>query len=268
MKLKDLRLDVEALFSQALYGHGFLHYGYWPDGEPDKPSLDKLGKAQQAYFDKFVDLIPIGVHTILDVGSGTGSNAKGLLEKGFTVDCVCPSAKLNLLAREKLPKTVEIFECGFEDFKSEKKYDLALFCESFHYIQAGEALRQANKYAKKYLLIFDYFRRVDSKKGDRITYDTFLKLVKMSPFKIIHDEDLTDAIKPTFLVLDNLKNNYIKPFAERVINEYRNEHPFYSVLLNSVVLKKLEKSTQKKSNRYQQFPNKHQYRLILMEKEN
>ena len=44
MKLKDLRLDVEALFSQAIYGHGFLHYGYWPKGDPDKLSLDKLSK--------------------------------------------------------------------------------------------------------------------------------------------------------------------------------------------------------------------------------
>lgn len=265
MGLKDLRLDVEALFSQAIYGHGFLHYGYWPDGEPDTLSLDNLGKAQQAYFDRFVELIPKSVHTILDVGSGTGSNAKGLLEKGFKVDCVCPSAKLNLLAREKLPESTQIFECGFEEFLTEKKYDMALFCESFHYIQAAAALAQANKYVKKYVLIFDYFRRQDSKKGDRITYDTFLRLVKTSPFKILYDEDVTEAITPTFLVLDNLKNNHIKPFSNRVIKEYKKEHPFYSFLLN-IPLKKLENSIQRTSKRFQQFPKKHQYRLILMEK--
>lgn len=267
MKLKDLRLDVEALFSRALYGHGFLHYGYWPNGEPDIPSLDQLGKAQLAYFDRFVELIPKDVQTILDVGSGTGSNAKGLLEKGFDVDCVCPSAKLNLLARERLPNSVQISECAFEEFETEKKYDLNLFCESFHYIRAREALEQAAKYAKKYVLIFDYFRRAESKKGDRITYDTFLKLLENSPFKILHDEDMTEAIKPTFMVLDNLKNKHIKPFTKKVISEYRKEHWFYSFLLRAP-LRKLEKSTQKLSNRYQKFPRKHQYRLILMEKGN
>jgi SAM-dependent methyltransferase len=265
MKLKDLRLDVEALFSQALHGHGFLHYGYWPEGAPSPPSLEKLGRAQQTYFDRMLAMIPDEVTNILDVGSGTGSNAKGLIDKGYKVDCVCPSSKLNQMAREKLPAESVIFECGFEDFVSTSQYDLLLFCESFHYIRASEAIQQAGKYSGKFVLIFDYFRRVESKKVDRITYKSFIDLINESAFKIIHDEDVTEAVRPTFLVLDNLKNVHLKPFGLRVINEFKKEHPVYSLLFHSLI-KKLSGSIQKKSNRYEQFPKKHEYRLILLEK--
>jgi 2-polyprenyl-3-methyl-5-hydroxy-6-metoxy-1,4-benzoquinol methylase len=141
MNTKELSLDIEALISQTLYGHGFLHYGYWPDTQTVIPSLESLGKAQQAYFDRMVAMIPQGIRTILDVGSGTGSNAKALLDRGYTVDCLCPSARLNLIAREKLKGNAEIFECHFEEFKSASKYDLIICCESFHYIHAAQGLR-------------------------------------------------------------------------------------------------------------------------------
>jgi len=265
MNLKDFRLDVEALFSQALYGHGFLHYGYWPQGTPENPSLDKLGKAQQVYFDRLVEMIPEGVSSILDVGSGTGSNAKGLIEKGFAMELVCPSSKLNQIAREKLPKDTTIYECGFEEFENSRTFDMLIFCESFHYIQADKAIKQTEKYADKYILIFDYFRRGESKKRDRITYKTFLELIAKSSLEIIHDEDVTEKIRPTFLVLDNLKNDYIKPFTEKVLKEYKTEHPFYSFLLKHPI-KKFTKSSRKASNRYEVFPKKHEYRLILMKK--
>lgn len=265
MNLKELRLDVEALFSQSLFGHGFLHYGYWPNGVPENPSLDKLGKAQQSYFDRLVEMVPGNIQTILDVGSGTGSNAMGLIKKGFKVDCVCPSEKLNQMAREKLPQESIIYECGFENFANARTYDMLLFCESFHYIQSQQALAQAEKYTSKYVLIFDYFRNKNSNKKDRITYGTFLEQVKNSPFEIIHDEDVTEAIRPTFLVLDLLKNEYLKPFSEKVLNDYRRDHPFYSFLLKRPI-KKLTKNIQKPSRRFDQFPKKHQYRLIILKK--
>ena len=73
---KDFKLDIEALVLQVVAGHGFLHYGYWQDGIPSEASLLAMAAAQQAYFDVMRALIPGDVETILDVGSGTGGNAR------------------------------------------------------------------------------------------------------------------------------------------------------------------------------------------------
>lgn len=209
--------------------------------------------------------VPGDVRSILDVGSGTGSNARALLDKGYLVDCVCPSSRLNLIARQKLDGTARIFECGFEDLVTDRSYNLVICCESFHYIRAVDGLRQAAKYADKYMLIFDYFRVRDSGKDDRITYERFRKIVDNSAFRIVRDENVTEAIAPTFLVLDGLKNSYLKPFAARLLEEYRKQHPFYSLFLAGL-LNKLESSARKPANRHATFRREHEYRLILMQK--
>lgn len=265
MKVKELRLDIEALLSQVIHGHGFLHYGYWPDGRADDVSLARLSQAQQAYFERMLAAIPADVGSILDVGSGTGSNARGLLDKGYHVDCVCPSARLNLIAARKLGARATIFECGFEELATERRYDLVLCCESFHYIRAGEGLRQAAKYGEKYLLIFDYFRTRDNGSEDRITHARFNAMVADSSFTVVHDEDVTAAIAPTFFVLDALKNDYLKPCAARLLREYRTQHPFYAFLLAGL-LNRLERSAGKLANRHATFPVEHEYRLILLRK--
>lgn len=266
MNIKELRLDVEALLSQVVHGHGFLHYGYWPEGKADKLSLERLGKAQQDYFNRMLAMIPGDVRSILDVGSGTGSNAKGLLEQGYAVDCLCPSPRLNMIARRKLEGRASIFECGFENFASTQSWDLVLCCESFHYIRAVEGLRQAARYANKYLLIFDYFRVEDGSAEDRITYEHFLEIARDSHFRVVHDEDVTQAIAPTFLVLDTLRNTYVNPFIAGLVGEYRQQHPFYALLM-SPLLKKLENSARRPADRYVRFPEAHEYRLVLMSKE-
>lgn len=266
MNIKELRLDIEALLVQLIHGHGFLHYGYWPEGKTDEVSLERLGKAQQAYFDHMLAAIPGDVVSILDVGSGTGSNARGLLDQGYRVDCVCPSPRLNEIASQKLDPAATIFECGFEDLATDRRYDLLLCCESFHYIRAAAGLRQAARFADKYLLIFDYFRRQDNGSEERITHARFLDLAKTSAFTLVHDEDLTAAITPTFFVLDSLKNTHLKPFVARLLDEYRRQHPFWSLLMAGP-LNRLARSASKPANRHATFPLEHEYRLILMRKD-
>jgi hypothetical protein len=90
MNTKELSLDIEALVSQVVHGHGFLHYGYWPDEQAATLSLESLGKAQQAYFDRMAAMIPEGTVSILDVGSGTGSNARALLDREIGVPGISP----------------------------------------------------------------------------------------------------------------------------------------------------------------------------------
>lgn len=270
MKLRDFRLDLEALFSQSLYGHGYLHYGYWENGNPSVATMESLGKAQADYFDKLLDKIPSEVKTILDVGSGTGSNAAGLIKHGYTVDCVCPSPNLNKIAETKLPKSSTIYESRFEDFNNEEKYDALIFAESFHYIHADVALKKALNYCKKYIIIFDYFRKEDSDNSQRISHSQFCNMIQESfseHYKIIYDEDVTAKIIPTFFVLDALSNAHIKPFIRTAVTRFKQDHPVYNFLF-SKFLKKINYFGNKTSISQQRFEEKYEYRMMLLSKNN
>ncbi len=271
MKLKDFRLDVEALFAQSVYGHGHLHYGYWKDeGTPSVASIEKLGEAQINYFNKLVETIPDDVATILDVGSGTGSNAASLIDKGYSVDCVCPSTSLNKIAAKKLPEESTIFECEFEEFRANKTYDALIFAESFHYLHADIVLEKGIECSKKYILIFDYFRKRDSENYQRISYSQFLKLLNESfsdSYEILYDEDVTNHILPTFLVIDKISNDYFKPFLVTAASRFKKEHPVYNLLFGFFI-SKITRFANKKNNRYKTFAANNEYRLILLSKKN
>jgi hypothetical protein len=45
---KPTEPDVAALRSQAVFGHGFLHDGFWPEGRPVTPSAEALSRVQAA----------------------------------------------------------------------------------------------------------------------------------------------------------------------------------------------------------------------------
>ena len=263
---KDFRLGLEALLSQIADGQGFLHYGYWKDGTADEISLRSIGKAQQAYFDELASSIPEGTRSILDVGSGTGSNALRLLQRHYSVDCVCPSPRFNEIARKKLPPGTRIFECAFEDLATDNVYDLLLFSESFHYLDAGKALRQIAARARKHVLIFDYFPRTDSATVRAVSHRQFARLLSDSfsgAFKIMSDRDVTGFVIPTLKVLDAIKNDHVRPFVIGSVAEFRKEHRVYSLLL-SYPLRRLLAGFGRSSNRYATFPETFEYRLIVL----
>lgn len=267
MKDKDFELDFEALLSEVVYGHGFLHYGYFPDGPPETPSAEAFGRAQQAYFDLLAATIPEGTKTILDVGSGTGSNAAALTKLGYALECLCPSEQLNEMARRKLPKTSTVHTTKFEDFETDKRFDLCIFAESFHYIDLASALGQIARYSKNGAVIFDYFRRpgaVSATDGTRGTHADFLAEVeRQGKLKVVHDEDLTEAIQPTFYIFDHIKNVHLAPFAARFREEFRRTNPVKSFLLERV-LRKVLKRIERPSNREEVFAARNEYHLIRL----
>ncbi|MCS7101482.1 MAG: class I SAM-dependent methyltransferase [Burkholderiaceae bacterium] len=262
MKLKELRLDVEALASEALFGHGFLHYGYWENGEADELSLARLGQAQQAYFDVVASRIPAGTRRILDVGSGTGANALALTRLGYQVECVCPSPRLNEFARRKLPPTVPIHEARFEDLALTGPFDLVLFLESFHYLEAATALARAAALAPA-ALVFDYFPRRDAGGSRKVSHARFVALAQQAGFRLEEDRDCTREITPTFLVLDTLRNERLRPFVTRTVQDLRRTRPLLSLLLAWPLARALAAAT-RDSRKHQTFPAEFEYRLIRL----
>ncbi len=267
MKLKDFQLDFEAMLSEAVFGHGFLHYGYWPEGRPDVPSARALGEAQQAWFDRMAATIPHGVSTILDIGSGTGANALALTRQGYRVDCVSPSEQLNAMARAKLPAEVQIYTSTFEELDLPRRFDLCLFAESFHYIRLIPALDALDRYATRHVIIFDYFRkRGGGEEGRRGTHDDFrVALGKRPHWRIALDDDVTEAILPTFFVLDHVKNAHVAPFLTRFRAEMRRSRPVASRLVELAIGRRLDRFA-RPSRREATFGETHEYRLIRLDR--
>ena len=204
----------------------------------------------------------------IDVGSGTGANAKNLIGAGFDVTCVSPSAQMNQMARAKLPEGTQVADARFEDFTTDCRFDLCIFAESFHYIELETALAQAAKYAKKGVVIFDYFYRgdvrTDPRDIKRNTHASFLEVVdRQGQFEVLHDEDVTDAVTPTFVIHEYLKNEKIAPFLERYRAALRQNHPLRARVLEILLGRSMDKLT-RKSERSANFARAHEYRLIVM----
>ena len=162
---KTAELEGAALASEVVFGHGYAHYGYFPDGLPEVLSLQALGAAQHAYFEKLLETVravPGDVHRILDVGSGTGANAKNLIGAGFDVTCVSPSAQMNEMARAKLPEGTQVTDARFEDFIANCRFDLCIFAESFHYIElepsAGTSCQVCREGCRDFRLLRSWWR--------------------------------------------------------------------------------------------------------------
>ena len=269
MKLKFVELEAAALMSEVMFGHGFAHYGYFPDGVPPVLSAQALGAAQMAYFEKLVEAIgtvPGGVERILDVGSGTGSNARVLIERGFEVACVSPSSQMNEMARAKLPQGTIVVDAMFEDFDRPERYDLCLFAESFHYIDLEAALAKTAVLADKGVVIFDYFRRPGFAyaNGTRGTHAAFVEAVaRQGVFDIVSDEDLTVAITPTFVIHEYIKNNKVAPFIRRFRTELKREYPLRAWVMEKFLGGMLDKLG-RHTDRATSFSQRHEYRLVVL----
>jgi SAM-dependent methyltransferase len=269
MKLKSAELDLTALMSEVTFGHGYAHYGYFPDGVPEVLSAQAVGAAQHAYLERLVEAIgtvPGGVRSILDVGSGTGANARALIERGFEVACVSPSVQMNEMARRKLPEGTEVTDATFEDFRSARRFDLCLFAESFHYIDLKQGLAQAATFAGKGVVIFDYFRRgkYAHKDGTRGTHGDFVaEVARQGAFEILSDEDMTEAITPTFVIHEYLKNEKIAPFVQRLRAEVKRSYPMRAWALEKVLGRSLDKLG-RRTGRATRFARENEYRLIMM----
>lgn len=262
--MKDIKLDLDALIVELVFGHGFLHYGYWPDGLPCDASALDIGIAQRRWFDVLAQQIPTGTQSILDVGSGTGANTAALHALGYDLTCVCPSEQLNALARRKLPLDVLIHSSTFEEFSSGRTFDTCIFAESLHYIDTVRAFEQIDKYVRKSVVIFDYFRRASDGTGARTTHDHFLRSLASFPhWEIVIDQDVTPQIVPTFKVLEDIKASYLAPFLDRSLAAIRQGNPVLAFFVRMFLRKKLYRFV-RPTRRAEAFSESFEYRLISL----
>ena len=266
---KDLGLAAGLLIGRVLFETDELHFGYWDQGLEVK--LANMPAAQVRYSEFMLSHIPEGVKRILDVGCGAGKFAERLIRAGYEVEAVCPSPLLVSEARKRLGADVPIHLMTFDEYETDKQYDLVLFSESFQYVDMEDALKRAARYLRPggHLMIADFFQK--GTKGKRYIrggakLSRFEPLIAASPFESVVNLDITEQTAPTQDVANDVMVRLGGPLVGLIRSSLRQRHPWIAKIVEWRLKKKLEKMNRKyfsgvrNSAHFREF---HSYRLLI-----
>lgn len=246
---KEVGLAVGLVLGEGLLNMEDLHYGYWTEGL--RIGLPQFAEAQEKYSHFLISHIPAGVKTILDVGSGAGKQVARLLEKGYEVDCVSPNAYLTQRLQRVLNGKGTIYPCKFEEMKTDKKYDMVLFSESFQYVDTRVAIPKAALLLNPggYLMISDFFKRSNlpdnGPLGGGHDFDPFCRFMDQSAFAREADLDITAQTAPTMEMFGRTLNDVVSPVKDMVCDFVSYRHPYLSKFLAWKLKKRFRKINDK-----------------------
>lgn len=269
---KEAGLTMSLILGRYFLNAEDLHYGYWEQG--DEVRVENFVSAQKKYSEFLISHIPERVEKILDVGGGAGVTTRKLLSRGFAVDCLTPSPDLAEEARKEIKGNTEVFEAKFQDFKSEKRYDLILFSESFQYIPVKDSLPNSIEHLKDkgYILICDFFKTEHPGKSALSgghNLKNFYEKLKGFPLKIVEDIDITPNTAPNMDVVEDFIKRVARPVWDLLFKFLGMNYPFWFKLLKKLYKKKIIK-TEKKffSGRLngEEFKKYKSYRLMVLQK--
>lgn len=244
----EFGLALGLIFGRFFLDMQDLHYGYWPPQLPRVPQ--NLSVAQAAYTDLLMSHIPHGARSVLDVGCGAGNTARKLLERGYRVDGVSPNSFLTAVARQALGDRATIFETKFQDFVTDRRYDVVLFSESLLFIPLEQALAKALQLLNPggHILITDIFRVPAEGKspiGGGHELPRFREAVSRYPLAQLQDVDMTAGIAPTFDLVNRATLDAIEPAYRLILDRITLKNPFVMRLLRWWFRRKIERYEQK-----------------------
>ncbi len=224
------RVDPTLRFYEEVLGLSFLHYGLW---EGDPLNLEGLSAAQRRYADRLVSMIPEGTRSILDVGCGTGGNARLLTERGFEVEGLSPDP---FQARRFHDRTggLPFHQSRFETFAPPRAYDLVLMSESCQYVRITRLFDAVRRAAPGgWLLVADYFVYTCTdtplgRSGHELAM--FRRFAQSDGFTIHADIDITEAVLPTLTLARQWLDQRARPALVILEDGLRSRHPWLLAL--------------------------------------
>ncbi len=267
----EVGLAIGSTVTRFFLGAEDLHYGYW-DKELE-PNIHNLRAAQERYCEFLISHFPEGVRDVLDVGCGVGNLGRKILAHGYRVDGVSPSVLLTRSARRNLNGDCHIYQGRFEDVQIDKKYDLVLFSESFHYIDIDTALEKARHCLKPrgHLLICEFFKTDAPGKsplGGGQKLSEFYEKVAKHPFVKLKDIDITEQTAPNMVVSRDMQENLLRPIWDVSFYALETNHPWITRFVKWKFRRKLEKIRRKHfggERTPEAFRKFKSYRLLLFQ---
>ena len=269
---KEVGLDLSVALAKYFFNTDYLHYGFWTSDL--KLDVSNLAKAQENHSNFLISKLPEKIDKILDVGCGTGKLAAQLMEKGYHVDCVSPSKILANHARRMLGGKSTIFECKYQDLKTENRYDLILFSESFQYVSMEEAFQNTVNFLNDdgYLLMMDFFKtdaEGESPLGGGHHLKEFYNTISKFPFKPRHDIDITTETAPNLKLIDDFLTRVGIPVWNLILSYLAGTSPILLKLLKWKFKKKIENIERKYlsgTRNAENFALFKSYRFLLYQK--
>jgi SAM-dependent methyltransferase len=233
-------LDTGLALIRWLTGAENLHYGLWTGLDV---TAGNLRAAQDAYTAKLLADLPDGPLRILDIGGGAGETAKKLLALGHAVDIVVPSAYLAECCRRNAPEA-RVHECTFEAYDGHEIFDLCLFSESFQYIPVMTSLPKCAELlaVDGRVLIADCFRtdaymgreEHGPQPGGGHRLSSFRAALLSTPFDLVSEEDITEAVAPS-VDLEQGLYNVLGVGLTRTSAELKAKKPFVNWVMSRVI---------------------------------
>jgi MPBQ/MSBQ methyltransferase len=211
---RAVKTDATLRFFHEVLGLDYLHYGLW-DAE-DPLDIAGLHTAQRRYSERLITLVPEGVQTVLDVGSGTARMSQALQERGFAVEGLSPDP---YQADRYLERVGAPFHLGrFQEFWPDRAYDLVLMSESSQYVWLESlfpAVLRAG--AGGFLLVADYFTVAPGGAGIAVSersghpLEAFLAAAERHGLALEHRQDVTARVLPTLVLARTWLDRYVAP---------------------------------------------------------
>ena len=213
-------LDAYVYMAKVFADSPWLHYGMWEPGE--RVVVPNVRKAQERYVEKLLTLFPAPPRKVLDVGGGTGEMAALLESRGYEVDMITPSAVQAEEARKKLTPE-KVHHMKFEEFASDRRFDVVLFSESFQYVPLTDSLpRLASLLGENgVVVIADCFRNQNFVKGELVpggghSFAEFERLADTYGLEIVGDENVTDLVAPSMEIDQQFYRGFLAPVVAQI----------------------------------------------------
>jgi len=264
---KEVGLEIGLYIFKFFLKTEYLHYGYFKDGLA--ADVSNLKKAQENYAEMLFENIPEGTKTILDVGCGSGKTAQELIKKGYQVECVSPSILLNKYAETLVGEKGKIHNSKFENFKTDKKYDLVMFSESFQYINMNDSIPLALNYLSENgkILICDFFRTDMPERGPLgggHKYKEWLEILEKYPVTIEKEKDITNETAPTIDIVDQMAKEVLMPTWKLVFMLAEDRFPLLMKFVKWKYKAKLDKMENKHFSGERNGVNFKKYKIYKM----